>query len=710
MKVIDGMCRIATHFISSHQLIQSRANAYIRCKLAGAEVLLNGVVVSQSEQSIERDQILLSSVTVPPTPRDVLALSSPVTPTGKPKNSHLNDKIKSGQSILDDAELLEGASSVVGTEDVASGRFSPAPASKSLFRSKSVKQEHLNSFASSVFALDDNTLSATLNFLPESFLDNGFISRNGMSAYDEERLQEMWTFFDFDEDGIVTRDDLLLGVTNIAKNFIANDQFTQLLTNSYIQRKIRRAICAIDTHQQHRVATNDNSMCVGISNDNAVMAMDTNAGHSGFQFQPHTGALYTDEEGNLHIAQIVRISNRKVRGVDAYYIEIKGMRLYVSAQRLCPITDEEQAQVALVQNQQHGVQPLGRGNSALDTHEDTATIASLNEYQLVSQLSRSRLQVDPVIARQASSELIKSMTESSVAHGHDKEKEKGKSAGIFGYLKNLGMGIGRSQNALEAQHQQGDEKVLRNSRSSGVNEGGVSSAARPTDSSSSNIKGKDSNDCNDLASWRSNSSGSRKLNSNKISGGGIATSIEAHVANGVGGEEGAAVSAAAAAAERSGEVRNDLDGSSGSFVAGSSIAPAVAVEAVPAEDDGNGDGGDGPATVEEFEPVLVVVEAVANGEKRKKRLDEKAGSNSGSGSGVDSASVAVVNVDAVSSTTNDIANMTASQRNNMYAALLAADMKVLAKVVAVLGPALRLTRSMIPKPKKVEAYPIYFNR
>jgi hypothetical protein len=63
------MRRIATHFILNHDLIQARANAYVRVKLAGCELVVEGQVSSQGEGALDRDQLLINSVTVPPSPR-----------------------------------------------------------------------------------------------------------------------------------------------------------------------------------------------------------------------------------------------------------------------------------------------------------------------------------------------------------------------------------------------------------------------------------------------------------------------------------------------------------------------------------------------------------------------------------------------------------------------------------------------------------------
>jgi hypothetical protein len=55
-------------------------------------------------------------------------------------------------------------------------------------------------------------------------------------------------------------------------------------------------------------------------------------------------------------------------------------------------------------------------------------------------------------------------------------------------------------------------------------------------------------------------------------------------------------------------------------------------------------------------------------------------------------------------------SVSASQRLKMSSALLAMDSAVLFRVGKATGPSFKLMRNAVPKPKKVEPYPIYFNR
>lgn len=77
---------------------------------------------------------------------------------------------------------------------------------------------------------------------------------------------------------------------------------------------------------------------------------------------------------------------------------------------------------------------------------------------------------------------------------------------------------------------------------------------------------------------------------------------------------------------------------------------------------------------------------------------------------VEAEAEAVLEGTANSLTSQDNSAATASQRLKMSTALLAMDGMVLQLVCRATGPAYKLARTMVPKPKKIEPYPIYFNR
>ena len=301
------MCRLGTHFISGHDLIQTRANAYIRCKLAGAESVVHGLVVSQSEQSVERDQILLSSATVPSSPRDV--------------NTNHSDNYEIGMP-----NMSRNASNEAIQKVSRASCATPPPTEPMLFRSPSVRNEQMSTFPVSVFSMDDESVSAVLNFLPKLEGESAFISRKALASFESDQLHELWEYFDFDDDGIVTRDDFLLGVSNLAKNYIATDHFTQLLANSYIQRKVRRAVFSITKHQRYLEHDRKEPAAKKVA---LPMGDLKNA-----KYPAGSTVVYTDEEGNNHVTKVIRLSNRPMDDQDAYYIETKGVKLYVAASRI----------------------------------------------------------------------------------------------------------------------------------------------------------------------------------------------------------------------------------------------------------------------------------------------------------------------------------------------------------------------------------------
>eukprot|EP00601_Ochromonadales_sp_CCMP2298_P021782 CAMPEP_0173309312 /NCGR_PEP_ID=MMETSP1143-20121109/22258_1 /TAXON_ID=483371 /ORGANISM="non described non described, Strain CCMP2298" /LENGTH=415 /DNA_ID=CAMNT_0014250885 /DNA_START=52 /DNA_END=1295 /DNA_ORIENTATION=- len=289
--ITNGMRRIATHFILHHELIQARANAYVRVKLAGCELVVEGQVSSQGEGALDRDQLLLNSFTVPPSPRRLAS--------------------KGSTNTLNSLEDLGGA--VV------------PPPPTALFRSDSLRQEQLDACAPSAFALEDASLCAVLTCLPSVFGGQTFLSRREVTEHDAGRLQWLWEFFDHDQDGLLTRDDLLLGWSHMAEHFIAADEFTQLLVNAYIQKKIRRAIFAISRALDREVQA---------ANPSNRETPDLPKG---------SRVVFTDEEGNLHDARVLRKSQLPMEGRDAYYIETKGVKIHSPLRRMRPFSDQDRA-------------------------------------------------------------------------------------------------------------------------------------------------------------------------------------------------------------------------------------------------------------------------------------------------------------------------------------------------------------------------------
>lgn len=653
------MCRIATHFISDHQLIQARANAYIRCKLAGAEMLVNGTVQSQNEQSVERDQILLTSATVPSSPRD--------------HNSSYNDVTQ------DDGSALSRASS---RRDLGRDCSTPPPAT--LFRSPSVHHEHLNTFAPNLFTMDANTQSAALSFLPDWFQQTGFLSRKGLSAYDADKLTEVWDFFDFDDDGIVTRDDVLMGLGNIAKYYLATDDFTQLLTNSYVQRKIRKAVFAIDKYQR----TNAQQSTARSSNS------DPSAAHSSsnkiIKHEPGSIVIYTDEEGNNHVTKIIRMSQRQVVGGDAYYIETKGVKLCVSAGRLRLLSAQDAALLDRQDSNQHIRQKPQPSDKAV--HEQSAaSIASANSISMTlssSSSSRKDLRVVPeskptvVTNGQTNNTNNLNYNNNNNINGNNSSVPSSSSGAATPKSKQARLGSQQQQNDNAGNHP-GDNTPPSASK------GGILGYLKSSIGILGIGSGKPVVSAATVIPENQNNSNHSKNKDNTQSGNQAKASelqyTDTRDADSVfEGEDGASYVEVEAEAE---EAVPECEGHSAlrsSSHTSNSLLPSQR---------GSNDNlqqvalGETPVTTD------VVITSAAPGNTPRDGV----------------IAVTAVATDAPSDSAAAL-SVTTSQRLKASTAMLLLDGEILQVVRKATGPSYKLTRSMFPKPKKTEPYPIYFNR
>jgi len=590
------MCRVATHFISSHQLIQSRLNAYIRCKLAAAEAALNVPVRTQSEQSVERDQILLSSATVPSSPREPSGFLPDV-------NTGSVGRISRGSSLRRIPS---------GRGDQARDIATPPPGT--LFRSTSVLPEHLRNYATNVVSLDDATLRAVQGFLAEAFLPAGVLSRKSVaggradSAWTKDKLAEVWEFFDFDDDGVVSRDDLVAGLRNIAKCYLAMDDFTQLMANAYVQRKVRRAISAIGHFEKKKALNSAHSergddSAGKVSTEDAVQET----------YPPNSTIIYIDEEGNNHVAKILRVSQRKMAGKDAYYVETKGVKLYVSVNRLRPLQSQDRAMLERqdphsLRQQQHQQQQIHHSHS----QQQQPALQLQHPMPLLSTSSSSRKDLVPIHPFTPKSPTNHSGGEDGVPpRTHSSRAQPSPSVqpgdtpgkgGILGYLKSsLGLGT-------------------------------KSAVVVPTASDSTMAVTRDPSLLGDQADCESimDSIDDRVIQTDAV--------IVVNSKN---------VGPLSGLSARQGSSSDTLD----------RLAPG------------------------ELPPMDVTLEAEAVLEGTTNSLISQ-----------------------------DNSATTASQRLKMSTALLAMDGMVLQLVCRATGPAYKLARTMVPKPKKIEPYPIYFNR
>lgn len=636
------MCKIATHFVSNHQLIQARANAYLRCKLAGAEMLINGVIRSQNEQSVERDQILLTSATVPSSPRDY-------------ENGH-NELTR--ENSMGRLSLASSRRDLGTASDRIRDCATPPPST--LFRSPSVGHEHLNSFAPNLFTMDDNTLSAALNFLPELFQNNGFASSKDLSPYDANKLAELWEFFDLDGDRIVTRDDILLGLSNIAKYYLATDDFTQLLANSYVQRKIRKAVYAVDKCQRSS-ALQSTAQYSNINDKNKNKSVPSLP----IRYEPGATVIYTDEEGNHHVTKIIRLSQRQVSGGDAYYIETKGVKLYVSASRLRTMDAQDSAMLERLDQNQNSIRQ--KPQQPKDIQRNTATSSSLDSNSN-SQSSSSSSRKD---ARAAESKTSPRNAVGSSSSGSTVTPAKARRPG------------------------------------SHHNETGTAGDDTPTSASKGGILG-----------YLKSSIGILGI------GGGKATVSPATVIPETPSKNGYLIKRKGSA-DNGREVQVYGDGRDADSVVegedGSSYveAEAEAVEGVPVVPESEGN-----SALQSFNSRTNnsqqhsrpdsrdSVELLGPGETAPMAVSADLVSVSAPGNTPRGAvpAVAVAAGSATGPADPSALSASTSQRLKQSAAMLALDGEVLQAVRKVTGPSYKLTRSMFPKPKKTEPYPIYFNR
>lgn len=626
------MCRIATHFVSNHQLIQARANAYVRCKLAGAEVHINGVISSQNEQSVEQDQILLTSATVPSSPRDFNNIYNDVI------NDDANGQLSRASSRRDIGSAADSA------KDCAT------PPPPTLFRSSSVRQEHFNTFPPNLFTMDDRTLRAAMSFMPELFQHNGFVSRKKLPAYDAGRLTELWEFFDFDDDGIVTRDDVMLGLGNIARNFLATDDFTQMLTNSYVQRKIRKAIFAIDKHQRATGSHSATQYSSYESKSETLHRLPIKVKH-----EPGNTVIYTDEEGNQHVTKIIRMSQRSVAGGDAYYIETKGVKLCVAASRLRPMDEQDSVMLQRIDQNPQGFRQKPHKDTLASNANSTSLSSAAASTVGKGSSSRNGGGLHTPAKQSTAGFSTSSLSAETMGTAPSEDAALPTSAskgGILGYLKSsigiLGIGNGKPTVSAATVIPETQTSYNRSKRKgSGDNE--------------SNMKIQE--DVESVVEVVGVEGQVEEEGGNE----GVCCNMKERDAEGE-DEEGVPVPVPMSESNSHSHLTSGLGSSKGSIEEqgqGEAVPTAVSAELV-----------DAAAVVGDAEPTVAAVTTSDNN----------------------------------SNSSSSALSVTTSQRLRQSTAMLALDGEILQAVRKVTGPSYKLTRSMFPRPKKTEPYPIYFNR
>ena len=97
--------------------------------------------------------------------------------------------------------------------------------------------------------MDSDATKAVTKCLPSIFRDKQEAYSDDLLPNEFHRYHELWDFFDLDNDGTISRQDLQFGLSMFAENFIAVDAVSQQIANSYLQRKINTAMHTVDRLQ-----------------------------------------------------------------------------------------------------------------------------------------------------------------------------------------------------------------------------------------------------------------------------------------------------------------------------------------------------------------------------------------------------------------------------------------------------------------------------
>ena len=91
---------------------------------------------------------------------------------------------------------------------------------------------------------------AVTKCLPTIFHDKQEAYSDELSSIEINQYRELWDYFDLNNEGKISREDIKFGVSMIAENFIAVDAVSQQIANSYLQRKINTAMHTVDRLQE----------------------------------------------------------------------------------------------------------------------------------------------------------------------------------------------------------------------------------------------------------------------------------------------------------------------------------------------------------------------------------------------------------------------------------------------------------------------------
>ena len=329
-ELISGINRMGECFMVRSPEIQERANCFIIQMAASAEMHILGRH-SDSELGELYEKAQLRLLLVPPKVSSVNGFSNqsskepyftsmessadPKTPTSilsgfsrlfssssrqnsaESKDGNHRRNSSSSQSRRNEKdEYYNGKSETKYTPPPSPRSNSTPSTSHSLFRTKTTLAEDVKNITlGNCFSLDKTTVQVIRKFIPSLFKDN-CIQKSQFSLSEFEKFKELWTFFDFNNDGKITREDMLKGFSIIAENFIANDSLCQELANQYISRKIRHAISVYIEQVPSKTPTRPttaNSFVSSSSTPNPTTPGLSN-GHN--SFTPGMSAVFTDAE------------------------------------------------------------------------------------------------------------------------------------------------------------------------------------------------------------------------------------------------------------------------------------------------------------------------------------------------------------------------------------------------------------------------------
>ena len=133
--------------------------------------------------------------------------------------------------------------------------------------------DDMKSSSSSCFTMDADAINAVTYCLPTIFDDNQKVYSDELSLINYQRYHELWDYLDLDNDDAISRQDLQLGMSILAENFIAVDDVSQQIANSYLQRKILKAMRTVHRLQERPLSSSAAAAAVsqGINADSPMV-------------------------------------------------------------------------------------------------------------------------------------------------------------------------------------------------------------------------------------------------------------------------------------------------------------------------------------------------------------------------------------------------------------------------------------------------------